>query len=60
MTRRILIAAMAILAVWSVDDADSACAQGLIWNLPAEEGAWVRYEGTYKQTEIRSDAVPAL
>ncbi len=28
--------------------AQSADAQGLLWNLPAD-GAWVRYEGTYRQ-----------
>lgn len=30
----------------------SGFAQGLIWSIP-EEGTWVRYEGLYKQTEIR-------
>ena len=30
-------------------------AQGLIWSLP-EEGTWVRYEGTYKQTELRPNS----
>lgn len=28
-------------------------AQVLIWSLPAEDGAWVRFEGTYKQTQAR-------
>jgi hypothetical protein len=32
-----------------------ALAEGLLWNLPAP-GTWVRYEGTYRQTEIRRDA----
>ena len=31
----------------------SAHAQGLLWKLPAEEKAWCRYEGTYKQTVRR-------
>ena len=30
-------------------------AEGLIWNLPAD-GTWVRYEGTYKQTNFRGEA----
>jgi len=30
-------------------------AQGLIWSLP-EDGTWVRFEGTYEQTEINPDA----
>ena len=30
-----------------------AAAQGLIWKLP-EDGAWVRFEGTYKQIESRA------
>lgn len=28
-------------------------AQGLIWSLPAKEGTWIRYEGTYQQVEYR-------
>ena len=28
-------------------------AQGLIWSLPEQEGTWVRYEGEYKQIEVR-------
>jgi hypothetical protein len=32
----------------------AADAQGLVLQLPAD-GAWVRYEGTYTQTEIRAD-----
>ncbi|MEZ6045787.1 MAG: hypothetical protein R3C11_09480 [Planctomycetaceae bacterium] len=31
----------------------SVQAQGLIWSLP-EPGTWARYEGTYKQIEIRT------
>ncbi len=33
----------------------SASAQGLIWNIPAEEGRWVRYEGSYSQVMRRPD-----
>lgn len=31
----------------------TASAQGLLWKLPKEEGKWVRFEGTYKQTVHR-------
>jgi hypothetical protein len=34
----------------------AAPAQGLILNLPKQDGAWVRFEGTVKQTEFRPDA----
>jgi hypothetical protein len=30
-------------------------AQGLLWSLP-EDGTWVRYEGDYKETDLRPDA----
>ncbi len=33
-----------------------ASAQMLIWNLPKEDGAWVRFEGAYKQTRARPNA----
>ena len=33
----------------------SASAQGLIWSLP-EDGKWVRFEGTYQQTELRPNS----
>lgn len=36
--------------------ATPAEAQGLIRSLPTEQGTWVRYEGTVRQTEIRPDA----
>lgn len=54
MKRRMLIVLVAIFGVWLTADANSAVAQGLIWSLPKEEGTWVRYEGTYIQTEVRS------
>lgn len=31
-------------------------AQGLVWKLPEQDGAWVRYEGTVEQTEARPDS----
>ena len=33
----------------------TASAQGLLWNLPAD-GAWVRYEGTYRQVVRRPES----
>ncbi len=33
----------------------TASAQGLIWSLP-EDGKWVRFEGTYQQTEVRTNS----
>src|SRR5260370_29473711 len=33
-----------------------ASAQILIWNMPKEQGAWVRFEGTYRQTRSRPNA----
>jgi hypothetical protein len=31
-------------------------AQVLIWNLPKEDGTWIRFEGTYKQTQSRPNS----
>ena len=36
-------------------NASTAEAQGLIWKLP-EDGAWIRYEGTYRQVERRPES----
>lgn len=36
--------------------ASSANAQILIWSLPKEDGAWVRFEGTYRQTQSRPES----
>lgn len=30
-----------------------ASAQVLIWNIPEEDGSWIRFEGTYRQTQAR-------
>lgn len=35
--------------------ASAACAQGLLWKLP-EDGTWIRYEGDYRETDLRPDA----
>jgi len=31
-------------------------AQVLIWNLPREDGTWIRFEGNYKQTQSRPNS----
>jgi hypothetical protein len=43
--RRLTLLITCAAALWCGSE---ATAQGLIWNLP-EDGAWVRYEGTYQQ-----------
>jgi hypothetical protein len=43
------------LACLTVLAATEASAQGLVLRLPAD-GTWVRYEGTYTQSEIRPDS----
>uniref|UniRef100_A0A7C4QNH5 Uncharacterized protein n=1 Tax=Schlesneria paludicola TaxID=360056 RepID=A0A7C4QNH5_9PLAN len=40
-----------LMACWACM-ASQAAAQGLVMRLP-EDGAWVRFEGTYAQTEVR-------
>lgn len=36
--------------------AQSASAQVLIWNIPKEDGTWIRFEGNYRQKESRPNA----
>jgi hypothetical protein len=49
--------ALCLLAVtWFVTQASEAHAQILIWSLPKEDGAWVRFEGSYKQTQARPES----
>lgn len=45
--------ALTALVVWTLNL--SAQAQGLIWSLP-EDGAWVRFEGSYQQVEARPES----
>lgn len=40
---------------WAIISCTPVQAQGLLYNLP-EDGAWVRYEGTYNLTEIRPES----
>ncbi len=51
MTRSLILALCLIVTSF----VSNASAQGLIWSLP-EDGTWVRFEGTYKQSETRSDS----
>jgi hypothetical protein len=44
---------LALLAASLVLPVAPASAQVLIWSLPKTNGAWVRFEGTYKQTRAR-------
>ncbi|MCA9116355.1 MAG: hypothetical protein KDA79_14815 [Planctomycetaceae bacterium] len=45
-----------VAGLLSAATATPARAQGLIRSIPAEQGTWVRFEGTVRQTEIRPDA----
>src|SRR4029079_352031 len=36
--------------------AGTARAQTLVWSLPEKDCAWVRFEGTYKQTQARPES----
>jgi len=45
-----------IAAAWLATSMAPASAQVLIWSLPKEDGAWVRFEGTYKQTRSRPNS----
>lgn len=51
--RACLIGVLTILGTWLAGPIAPASAQVLIWSLPKEDGAWVRFEGTYKQTRAR-------
>jgi len=42
----------AIVAAATIGASRPAAAQGLIWKLPTEAGAFTRYEGTYEQTRF--------
>src|SRR5262245_21806858 len=51
-----LVSGLVLAAVFVAFPAAPASAQVLIWSLPKEDGTWVRFEGTYKQTRNRPDA----
>jgi hypothetical protein len=42
--------------VWLACVPSSASAQILIWSLPKDEGAWIRFEGAYRQTRERPNS----
>lgn len=57
MARPFLLRCLTLIAALAAALANhSASAQGLLWNLPAEDGTEVRFEGTYRQTEARPDS----
>ncbi len=51
-----LIAGLTLAGALTVLPLSPASAQVLIWSLPKEDGTWVRFEGTYKQTRTRTNA----
>jgi hypothetical protein len=51
-----LIGGLTMMVVSLAFPATPASAQILIWNMPRENGAWVRFEGTYRQTRSRPNA----
>lgn len=51
--RRFLTGTLTLLTMWLLMPMASASAQILIWSLPKEDGTWVRFEGSYKQTRAR-------
>ncbi len=51
-----LIAALTLAGALAGLPLPTASAQVLIWSLPKEDGTWVRFEGTYKQTRARANA----
>ena len=48
--------AVLLLAIACLAGPSSASAQMLIWNLPKDDGVWVRFEGAYKQTRARPNS----
>lgn len=54
--RRFAVGIAMFAALVASSLSESAQAQVLIWSLPKEDGAWVRFEGTYKQTQSRPES----
>jgi len=44
------------IAAWCAACGSAAQAQILIWSIPKDEGAWIRFEGSYKQTQARPES----
>jgi hypothetical protein len=53
MLRRSGVTLLLFASAWLALGVKSASAQILIWSLPAKDGAWVRFEGTHRQTRSR-------
>ncbi|MBS0265189.1 MAG: hypothetical protein JSS02_24870 [Planctomycetes bacterium] len=51
-----LLLGLAVVATWLVGWPTAASAQMLIWSLPEDQAAWIRFEGTYKQTRARPNS----
>lgn len=51
-----LIGGLTVVAAWLGGLVSPASAQMLIWSLPEDEGAWIRFEGNYKQTRARPNS----
>lgn len=51
-----LLGGLTVLATWILGLPAPASAQVLIWSLPEDEGAWIRFEGNYKQTRSRPNS----
>ena len=49
------VAALLVASAWLAGPG-TASAQMLIWNLPEDDGVWVRFEGSYKQTRSRPNS----
>lgn len=45
-----------VVAAWFAACGSAAQAQILIWSIPKDEGAWIRFEGSYKQTQARPES----
>lgn len=54
--RASLIGGLTVCLAWLACPATPASAQILIWSLPKDEGAWVRLEGSYRQTRDRPNS----
>ncbi|MGE5191781.1 MAG: hypothetical protein ACM3U2_04720 [Deltaproteobacteria bacterium] len=50
-----LIAVLTLVMTLLALPLPTTSAQVLIWSLPKEDGTWVRFEGTYKQTRARAN-----
>src|SRR5205823_5821249 len=51
MLRPLAVACVVVFTAGLSGGAAPAAAQGLIWSLPAEDAAWVRFEGTFKDKQ---------